>query len=541
MCALSFFTTSCSDDGPQNPVVPDDPEEVLEVKARAGISDDDFCRHIDIDNIHRTIPVVNRYLDNLPGGLTSKQRAQSLVALFLSFDGVTAARLLPGEDMNDPAVFFSFMDESTDRELTLDFSSTGKVLSYHYDITNRAYVKIKRGVAIDRVFDLINSVDFDVDEIMYGVYVSSRPSSDDELQRILDALNAKPYTNDGDVWWTIGYLHYQTGEITIFPHLMNMNNRNYQADWLSTMSEYSLTEILDSGVGYVLDVIIPEDRTVHESHWKNIFNGFDIVELTDLSGTRYVLADGTINGGYEDGIKAVDSKIHISPVERYETSPRTFHLHCATEKSYSSGSNPIIVTKEQSANVIDISFKGVAEIGMTTDIGPARAYIDLGALPEGTYTLNFYNGDVKQTGRLVVSTDSYAIEFADSDIFGVSPLTLNRIPENTIWGYVAYHKQGTATLVDSFLNDLVGAGAVKKSYLPGYYREFEIDAKGAIVQPVPGTTGHYFDKLFIYGYSGDLADIDRLVRQYALNHGADMSIMINAESGEEFMSWMYDR
>ncbi|MDR2969608.1 MAG: hypothetical protein LBV32_08400 [Tannerellaceae bacterium] len=540
LCLLSFWGIACSEVA-YDPVVPDAPLEVLDIKGRAGISDDDFCRYLDIENIHRTIPIVNRYIDNLPGNLDANQRAQALVVMFRSFRGITGARFLQDEYMQTPAVFFSFMDDGTDRELTLDFSSTGKVLSYYYDVTTGVYAKTERYYTIDRVFDFINSLDFEVKEITSGVCVSRLPSSEAELQRITNALNAKPYTHDG-VWNTGGYLHYLTGTITIFPHLFGMNDRSYQADWLAAMREYSLVETFDyDHSGYIVEFQIPEDRTIPESHWKDMFAKYDFLEWVEMSYKRYTLADETIDGGYEEGVTAIDSKIHINLVEDYKTAPRTFRLHCATEKAYSSGSNPIIVAKELSASMIDLSFKGVAEIGMTADIGPARAYIDLGALAEGTYTLNLYNGDVKQTATLIVTAESYSIEMADNDTFGFKHKQLNRIPDNTIWGYVAYHQASTSTLVESFLNDLTGAGAVKKAYRPGYYLHFEIDESGDIVQPVPGTTGHYFDRLFVYDYQGDLANIDRLVEQYALGHESEMSIMLYTESGEEFRSWMYNR
>jgi hypothetical protein len=65
---------------------------------------------------------------------------------------------------------------------------------------------------------------------------------------------------------------------------------------------------------------------------------------------------------------------------------------------------------------------------MTADIGPARAYINLGALTEGTYTINLHNGSVTQSVRLTVTADSYSLEMAANDTFDIAPTQLNRIP-----------------------------------------------------------------------------------------------------------------
>jgi hypothetical protein len=423
MCVFGVSVVACTNE--PLPSAPETPEDAGEIKTSAGISDNDFCQYLDLENIHKTIPLVNLYINNMPQDWDYTQRAQSLVAFFNSFTGVTGSRFVPDEYEHPNAVFFSFMDGSTNRELALDFSSTHHVISYHYDVVVGAWVHTKRYVTIEQVFDFINSLDMEANEIN-GYYVSNLPPSEDELQRVIDGLNAKPYTHD-ETWSTGGYLHYKTKQIYIFPHLFDMHNREYQADWLEAMSEYELTETFEhESDGHVVKFAIPENATIPESHWQEIFAQYDFLEWAEMSHNRYTLADETMGGGHDNGNVAVDSKIHIRPRENDTTSPRTLQLLCLTERAYSSGSNPIIVNKEQSANTIDISFKGVAEIGMTCDVGPAKAYIDLGALAVGTYNLNLYNGDVMVTARLVVTAQNYTIEMANNDTFAVSPSTLNR-------------------------------------------------------------------------------------------------------------------
>ncbi|MDR2882988.1 MAG: hypothetical protein LBU98_04345, partial [Alistipes sp.] len=498
-----------------DPVVPDTPIEVAQAKARAGVSDDEFCRYINRENIHRTIPLVNRYLGSLPAGLDTAGRAKALTTLFGSFDGIVGARLHKDEYMRTPAVFFTFMDGPTERELGLDLSSTGMVMSYWYEVTTGVYAKTERYFKIDGVFDFINSVDLKAAEISSGVCVSGNTSSEAELQRIADALFEKPYTHDG-AWETGGYLQYQTGAMTLFPHLFGMNNRSYQADWLAAMREYNLTETFDyDHSGWIVRFEIPEDDTILESHWENMFAKYDFLEWVEFSHNRYTLADGTINEGYEPGVTAIDSKIHIVMTEEYKTSPRTLQLWCMTERQYGSGGNPIVYAKQQSGGTIDISFKGVSETGMTDDIGPARAYIDLGSLDPGTYTLNLYNGSVKQTATLTVTAESYKVEMADNPTFGFGDRLLNRIPQNTIWGYVSYNSDTTPTIADSFLEDLAALGAESEGFAPGRYRDF------------------------VFRYDGALDKIESLILQYLSGSEKDnLYISVYTEKGEEILSWM---
>ena len=236
----------------------------------------------------------------------------------------------------------------------------------------------------------------------------------------------------------------------------------------------------------------------------------------------------------------VDSEINIRMVEIYDKSPRTFHLHCFTEKIYPCVNYPIIVVSQQSSNNIDISFKEVIETNLcATALGPATAYIDLGALSNGTYNLNLHNGVMKQTGKLVVSSDNYKVDFGNNPAFRFTNTILNRIPEHTIWGYIGYHTQGTSSLVQSFLTALMNVGATKKLYLPGDYREFEIDKNGNIVQPGKDS-GFWFAQSFIFHYSGNIANVEQLVKQYAHDYGTEyMYISVYTDKGEQFLSWTY--
>ena len=237
---------------------------------------------------------------------------------------------------------------------------------------------------------------------------------------------------------------------------------------------------------------------------------------------------------------AVDSEINIRLVETFDVSPRTLQLHTSTTRQYSSGSNPIVFELcRKFPDDINVSFKGVALTGMTGDIGPARAIIDLGVLNNGTYRLNLNNGNVKRTGELIVSSDSYKVKFSNNSTFRFTNVPLNRIPEQTIWGTVGYHKQETSTLVQAFITDLMNVGAVKKSFNPGIYNEFEIDKDGNIVQPGKDS-GYWFAQSFIFHYSGDIAKIEQLVKRYAHDYGIEyLYINVHTDKGERFLSWMY--
>jgi hypothetical protein len=140
-------------------------------------------------------------------------------------------------------------------------------------------VKIKGYYTIDKVFNFINSFNHEVENIRSQTYTSGLPS--DSLQYVLDYLNEKTYTNDGNDWFVNGYLHNQTKVITIIPRLFDMDNTSYQADWLASMNILKLKEETSGETaGCIIFFHVPEG---HEKEWVKKFEEYDFVEWADLN------------------------------------------------------------------------------------------------------------------------------------------------------------------------------------------------------------------------------------------------------------------
>jgi hypothetical protein len=236
----------------------------------------------------------------------------------------------------------------------------------------------------------------------------------------------------------------------------------------------------------------------------------------------------------------VESEINIRMVEMYNTSPRTLWLFCYTTKIFPCINFPILFDLNQNSNEINIVFRGVPEdIGIClTAVGPARTSIDLGTLGQGTFRLNIQNGETRHAGELIVSADSYEINFPNNPDLRFTNTPLNKIPENTIWGVIGWHREETYTLAQSFLTDLMDLGAKKKPFTPGYYTGFVINQNHEKTTP-DALWGFWFHQLFIFHYSADMADVEQLIKQYARYHRDHISIRLSTDRGERFMSWMY--
>ena len=236
--------------------------------------------------------------------------------------------------------------------------------------------------------------------------------------------------------------------------------------------------------------------------------------------------------------KPIDSEINIRMVERFDNYPRTLQMRFGTTRIYPCVNFPIILSWQKSSNVIDVVFEYVMVTDLClTALGPATAIIDFGTLSNGTYQLNFQNGEIRYSGELIVSSDSYTINFPANSAFNFRNSPLNKIPEHTIWGLVGYHREETAPLVQLFFAALMELGAEEKSFTPGYYTAFEIDNSGDIIRP--NNHGFWFAQPFIFYFSGDSSDLDEFLRQWSYKYSEYMHVWIRTDKGEEFLSWMH--
>lgn len=254
--------------------------------------DNGFCSYLSLEDISKTIPIINKFLAKLPNPITKEQTFKSLEAWLNSFSCDVNAKVFYGEDMiwggeQMAGVSITVNDNDILRELQLDFASIdnaitySKIAGYLYWKQDAIHVKTQY-TDIDNVFKFINSLDFDVKEIKDGTYLSSMASDSDTLDYIIENLKSKPYTNDA---WIAGHLNWYNANIAIFIRLYDMKKNDYQADWKETMNEYKL-ENDSNGTKHIIAFYIPEGTG---EEWETYFTEYEFVEWAELSHTNYFI------------------------------------------------------------------------------------------------------------------------------------------------------------------------------------------------------------------------------------------------------------
>lgn len=257
------------------------------------INDDkDFCSCLNMEDISKTIPIVNEFLANLPDNISKEKTFEELVTWMNSFSCDVNAKIIYGTDMEWGkevmiGVSIPVDDNGIMRDLNLDFAiidnaiSYSQIAGYVYNKQDIIYVKTQY-TNIDSVFEFINSLDLDVYVIQYGTYLSSKPANSDTLAYVIDQLKAKPYTNNN---WVTGQLKWYNANMVIFIRLYDMKNKNYQLDWKATMGKYKL-ENYTNGPKHIIAFHIPEGTG---KQWETRFTEYNFVDWAELGSSRYTI------------------------------------------------------------------------------------------------------------------------------------------------------------------------------------------------------------------------------------------------------------
>ncbi len=227
----------------------------------------------------------------------------------------------------------------------------------------------------------------------------------------------------------------------------------------------------------------------------------------------------------------IDSDIIIRMWETLDSTKRTFQLHCQTEEIYPCYNYGISNTFSVFSERIEIKLDGilVPDICLTA-LGPARAFLDLETLSEGTYGISILINNSQSTGSLIVDPEYYELNLDIKRQVDLKFDRLNRVPENTIWGRVNYHKSSTEQLAEAFFDSLKVIGAEYRAYRPGDYGYFRIDSDGNKLPPE--YPGQKYVKPFIFEYTGEMSDLRTLLKNYRQLYDDLLTISLNTSKGE---------
>ncbi len=161
----------------------------------------------------------------------------------------------------------------------------------------------------------------------------------------------------------------------------------------------------------------------------------------------------------------------------------------------------------------------------------ARESAVMPSAPNGLYGFDVnLRSIISNQGILKVFDDFYILEMNTEEGLVIANKQLRRIPDFTIWGYVAYSAPSMGAVATNFVNDVSAISNVA-SFPPGYYGHFTIPSGGGQIS-INGSPADLTTRSFVHRYSGNIDDLRSLVNAYRSAHGALIQIKLQTITGE---------
>lgn len=165
------------------------------------------------------------------------------------------------------------------------------------------------------------------------------------------------------------------------------------------------------------------------------------------------------------------------------TGQATFGLWVETVKTdYPAANYRIVSQVESGAGQLRVRLNEVAEPDQPDGApGPARTFIPLGALADGTYNLSIQLGETLfNEGVLTVGQGHYELVFSEATVgIDVQNRVLNTIPDGSVWGYVLTPTEIQQPAANAFLLNI--KNFTEEAGLPaGFYGYFTVAGTGQV-------------------------------------------------------------
>lgn len=221
----------------------------------------------------------------------------------------------------------------------------------------------------------------------------------------------------------------------------------------------------------------------------------------------------------------IDDEFKIDLWEDLDNGKSGFAFKVESVRSYDCRNNTINYRQVVGQRSVAITFEDI-EKGPVCQAGnaPAMAHIAVGELSVNNYTL-FLNlrGSIENRGALNVFEDRFEISMKDHDGIALVRKTLLRVPEGSVWGFVAFDSKEDESLAEQFFRDLEQLEQIESAkYNEGYYGYFSLDANNGL--NISEVTDQTYSLPFLYQYKGAKSRLTELVERYQTQHGNRLTV-----------------
>lgn len=169
-------------------------------------------------------------------------------------------------------------------------------------------------------------------------------------------------------------------------------------------------------------------------------------------------------------------------------------------------------------------------INCDSSIADAESHIVLNNITRSTHNIEInLKGTVINEGVLHNDDDRFNLEMKTDYGIHLLQRELIKIPQNSIWGYVAYDDDSNDSAAQNFIDDLVGVTEQNRVFENGYYGYFSITGSIIKLKDTPNFTHKH---IFIHEYKGAKEDLIDLLETH--RNTTNLQIGVFSSTGENW-------
>ncbi|WKN42915.1 hypothetical protein [Tunicatimonas pelagia] len=239
----------------------------------------------------------------------------------------------------------------------------------------------------------------------------------------------------------------------------------------------------------------------------------------------------------DEAINTLGTEVDVEMKEYLEGDQRLLMFKFFTTRDFGCINHRIDYNLQQQTDGLAIHLNEVEEpTACLKAMGPASAFVDVGALNIGEYEFSLHIGEaITNTGVLTVNPESYQLVLNAEAGMNLETIQLQRIPKNALWGSIRFLNKPSDNIANSFVAQLAKLGATQDKFEKGDYGFFEVDASGKVSPKT--VTGDASPFTFLMNYRGDEAELVALLSEINRNYGDEVNIRMRTAQGNEYRSW----
>lgn len=228
----------------------------------------------------------------------------------------------------------------------------------------------------------------------------------------------------------------------------------------------------------------------------------------------------------------IDKEFYVNLWEELYPDTRNLRINIQSLKNQDCLNYTIAYDWESTDKKFDLSINHIVPPGdCVPGVAPAHTEISVGDLESKLYNMNIVLDEtVINEGQLIVNSEFYTLQMETEEGIIIPEKTLRRVPNNSVWGFVAYQNTADQMIASRLLSDLEGQGE-SISLREGKYGYFSFLDNKLLVSGAPAA-GQVSS--FIVNFAGDEKSLEELATNFRDTHTGSVSLKIFTATGSVY-------